>query len=63
MTIGMKIEARTLVDVVVYVSRLFSENKTLYFDGCCVFPYQGFILIADFYETDHDITQAISCKK
>ena len=63
MPIGMKIEARMLVDMVVYVSRLVSENKTLYFDGCCVFPYQGFKLTADFYETSHDITQAIGSKK
>ena len=63
MTIGMKIEPRVLVDMVVYVSRLVSEDKTLYFDECCVFPYQGFKLIADFYETGHDITQAISSKK
>jgi hypothetical protein len=56
MPIGMKIEDRMLVDMVVYVSRLVSENKTLYFDGCCVFPYQGFKLPADFYETGYDIT-------
>lgn len=59
----MNIEATVLVDMVVYVSRLVSENKTLYFDGCCVFPYQDFKLIVDFYETGHDITQAISSKK
>jgi len=59
MTVSMKIEARILVDMVVYVSRLVSENKT-YFDGYCVFPYQGFKLIVDFYETGHDVTQAIS---
>jgi hypothetical protein len=52
MTISMKIEARILVDMVVYVFRLVSENKT-YFDGFCVFPYQGFKLIADFCETGH----------
>ena len=63
MTIGMKIEARILVDMTVYVSRLVSENKTSYFDGCCVFPYQGFKRIADFYETGHDTTQAIRSKK
>ena len=59
----MKIEARILVDMTVHVSRLVSENKTLCFDGCCVFPYKGFKLIADFYETGRDITQAISSKK
>jgi hypothetical protein len=43
-TKGMKMEARILVDMVVYVSRLVFENKT-YFDGSCVFPYQGFKLM------------------
>jgi hypothetical protein len=60
MTVSMKIEARILVDMVVYVSRVVSENKTLYFDGYCVFPYQGFKVIADFCETGYDITQTIS---
>lgn len=58
----MMIEARILADVVVYVCRLVSENKTNS-DGCCAFPYQGFKLIADFYETGHYIIQAISSKK
>jgi predicted tellurium resistance membrane protein TerC len=48
MTIGMKIKVRILVDMVIYVSRLVSENKTLYYNGCCVLPYLGFKLIADF---------------
>lgn len=56
MAIGMKFKAGILVGMVVYVSRLVSENKTLYSDGCCMFPYLGFKLIADFCETGHDIT-------
>jgi hypothetical protein len=56
MAIGMKIKAGILVSMVAYVSRLVSENKRLYSDGCCVFPFLGFKLIADFCETGHDIS-------